>query len=78
MKSEWSSNVLDQTLLILAHFEEVVVFAQLLDRALAVRTEPIVNVFFSPESLVECAVPASIFILVNQLPVEELLKVSLN
>ena len=67
-----------QLFLILPHLEEVVVFAQALDGTFAIRTESINDIFFRPESFVKCAVPASIVILINQLLIMKLLKVSLN
>ena len=71
-------DVFDQAILILAHLEKIIVLAELLDWAFAVRAEAIGDIFFSPESFIECAVPSSISVLVNQLLVIELLKISLN
>mgnify|MGYP000863211331 CR=1 FL=1 len=67
-----------QLFLILAHLEEIIVLTQLLDRALAVRAEPADDIFFRPEPFVERAIPTRVVCLVNQLLIEELLKISLN
>ena len=59
-----------QLFLILAHLEEIIVLAQLLDRAFAVRAEPADDIFFRPEPFVERAIPSRVVCLVNQLFIE--------
>ena len=73
-----SLDLIDQPLLILPHLEELIVLAEPINRAFAIRTESIGHVFFRPKALIERAVPACIRILVDQSLVEKLLKVSLN
>ena len=71
-------NVFDQAVLILPHLEEVVMFADAFDWPFAVRAEAVLDIFLSPKSLVERAVPSGVISLINQLFVEEFLKISLN
>src|SRR5205807_9939028 len=74
-------DVRDETVLILAHPEEVVALAQPLDWPLTIRAEPLHDILFGPETLVEGAVPAGVVGSVDQLLVvegrERLLDVSL-
>ncbi len=67
-------DVFDQTVLILAHLEKIVVLADAFDWPFAVRAEASLDVFFCPEPLVKRAVPSSIVILVNQLFVDKVLQ----
>ena len=71
-------DVFDQAILVLSHLEKVVVFADAFDWPFAVGAEAVLDISFRPESLVECAVPSSVIIFINQLLVIKLLKVSLN
>ena len=71
-------DVFNQAILILPHLEEIVVFADAFDWPVTVRAEAILDVFFGPESLVECAVPSSVISLINMLFIKKILKVSLN
>jgi hypothetical protein len=71
-------DVIDQAILILPHLEEIVVLADAFDGPFAVRAEAILDILFCPESLVKCAVPASVIIFINQLFIVKFLKISLN
>ena len=71
-------DVVDQAILILPHFEEIVVLTDAFDWPFTVRAEAIFDVFFRPKPLVKCAIPASIVSLIYQLLIENVLKVSLN
>ena len=53
-------DVCDQPFLVLAHPEEIIRLAELLDRPLTLGTEAADDIFLSPESFVECAIPTSI------------------
>ena len=64
-------DVFDQAILILPHLEKIVVFADAFDWTFAVGAEAIVDIFFSPEPFIKCAVPSSIVSLVNQLVVDK-------
>src|SRR5437867_5220053 len=67
-------DVRDQPLLVLAHPEEIVRLAELLDRPLALRTQAADDIFLSPEPFVEGAVPARIGPLINLAFVIQLLQ----
>ena len=71
-------DVSDETVLKLPHLEEIIVLADVFDRPFTVRTEAVLDVFFSPKPLIERAVPSSIISLVYQLLIRKLFKVSLN
>ena len=71
-------DVFDQSILILAHFEEIVVFAELFHRAFAIGAQPVSDILLSPKPFIKCAVPSNIIIFINQLLVIKTLKVSLN
>ena len=58
-------DVCDQPFLVLAHSEEIIRLAELLDRPLALRTQAADDIFLSPEPFVEGAIPACIGPLVN-------------
>ncbi|MCG3768269.1 MAG: hypothetical protein JW394_0373 [Nitrospira sp.] len=71
-------DVVEQAFLILSHLEKVVMLAELLYRAFAVRAEAGCDILFRPKPFVEGAVPASVIGFVNQACIEELLKISLD
>ena len=70
--------MVDELVLVLPHFEKIIMLAELLDRAFAVRTNAVGHVFFCPEPLIERAIPARVVGFINQLLIEQLLKVSLD
>ena len=67
-------DVFDPAILILAHFEKIVVFADAFDWPFAVRAQPLSHILLRPESLIKCAIPSSVVSLVNQLVIVKLLK----
>src|SRR5439155_1127340 len=67
-------DVCDQPFLVLAHSEEIIRLAELLDRPLALGTQAADDIFLSPEPFVEGAVPARIGPLVNLACVIQLLQ----
>ena len=71
-------DVVDQAVLILTHFEEVIVLADAFDWPFTIRAEASLNVFLCPESFVECAIPPSITIFIYQIFTEKILKILLN
>src|SRR5438067_11613164 len=67
-------DVCDQPFLVLAHSEEIIRLAELLDRPLALRTQAADDIFLSPEPFVEGAIPACIGPLINLAVVIQLLQ----
>src|SRR4030043_1501106 len=73
-----SFNMPDNTLLISGHQEEIILFGNLLDRPLAVRTSAVLNFFFCPETFIRHAVPPCIKPLFYLAFFEEILKQCLD
>ena len=71
-------DVVDQAVLILTHFEEVIVLADAFDWPFTIRAETSLNVFLCPESFVGCAIPSSIIIFIYQIFTENIVKILLN
>ena len=71
-------DICHQPVLVLAHLEEVVGLAELVQGPLAVRTEAAHGVFLGPEALIERAIPAGIARLIDFLFVVEGLQCPLH
>ena len=71
-------DVFDQAVLILPHLEKIIVLAELFNGAFTVGAEATDDIFLSPKSLIERAVPTGVRILINEILVVELLKISLD
>ena len=63
-----------QPVLILSHFEKIIVFLNLLNFTLAFRAITINEILFCPEPFIRCAIPAFVTIFINFFAVIELLQ----